>query len=111
MNLASIDRILAPKDRLDFSAKGAAMRLAWTWTAQTLWQQCKYNTDHRALFAENLSKASAQVKAVRARMAKMADPRIAALNAERDALWSKPLGVQIGPRLDQINAEIAAILG
>lgn len=109
MNIASIERILATKT--DFDATGAAMRLAWIWTAQSLWQQCKYGTDHRALFAENLRKAHAQVAAVRARKAKANDPRLLALKAERDALWSKPLGIEITQRLNRISAEEAAIYG
>jgi hypothetical protein len=112
MKLDTVIRLTSP-EAIDFAAKGAAFKLAWRWTAQELWSARKFGTDHRALFAQKLRAAHADVAQTRRRQrqaeAAAADPRVAALLHEQGMLYFKPFEQGIIQRLNQINAEIAQI--
>jgi len=112
MHVNTVIRLTNPAP-IDFAAAGAAMRLAWLRTAQALWSSREFGTDHRALFAQQLREAHADVARTRRyqRKAELAakHPRVIQLRAERDALYFQPLGMHVCPRIDQINAEISAI--
>ena len=99
---------------IDFEAPGAAMRLAWKWTAQELWSARKFGTDHSAIFAKALRTAWMHVKMVRdnRRRARMAEgnERIRQLNEERKMLQNKSFRLSIGIEQDRIDAEIRSII-
>ena len=113
MHVDTVIRLTAPA-AIDFDGGGAAMHLAWYHTAQALWSARQFDTDHRALFAQELRAAHAHLSRVRARRAKAlraeADPQIASLRAQRDELYYLPAHMQIGHMVDQIDAQISSVV-
>lgn len=99
---------------IDFDAPGAAMRLAWKWTAQELWAARKFGTDHRDMFARLLRQAWVHVKMLREnrRRARAAvnDARIADLKQQKVLLQNRPFGMSIQADVARIDAEIAHII-
>lgn len=99
---------------IDFDAPGAAMRLAWKWTAQELWADRKFDTDHSAIFTEALSTAWAHVKMIREhrRRARAIEnnPRVLRLREEYDMLQNRSFRYSIREEQERINAEIKSII-
>jgi hypothetical protein len=99
---------------IDFEAPGAAMRLAWKWTAQELWAARKFDTDHSAIFAKALREAWVHVKKMREQRrradAVKNNPRIIELQKQKDMLQNRSFAMSIREDEQRINAEIAAIM-
>jgi hypothetical protein len=99
---------------IDFDAPGAAMRLAWKWTAQELWSARQFGTDHSALFARLLRTAWVHVKMTRQNRRRAHaienDPRILRLREEYAMLQNLSLRMSIREEQERINAEIQSIL-
>lgn len=99
---------------IDFEAPGAAMRLAWKWTAQELWAARKFDTDHSGLFARLLRQAWVHVKMLREnqRRARAAadNLRINELRQQKALLQNRSFGMSIREDEARINAEIQSIL-
>lgn len=99
---------------IDFEAPGAAMRLAWLWTAQEMWSAREFDTDNSGLFARHLRTAWVHVKMVRNNRrranALRNDPRIKALNEQKAMLQNRPFETTIREEEHRINAEIAKIM-
>lgn len=114
MHVDTVIRLTAPAAAIDFDGGGAAMHFAWYHTAQALWSARQFNTDHRALFAAELRAAHAHVSQVRLRRAKAlraeADPQVTSLRAQRDELRFLPAHMQTGSMINQIDAQISALV-
>lgn len=99
---------------IDFEAPGAAMRLAWKWTAQELWSARKFDTDHSDLFARLLRQAWVHVKMLREnrRRARAAvdNLRINELRQQKALLQNRSFGMSIREDEARIDAEIARII-
>ena len=99
---------------IDFDAPGAAMRLAWKWTAQELWSARKFDTDHTAIFARLLRTAWVHVKMTRQNRRRARaienDPRILRLREEYAMLQNRSFRYSIREEQARINAEIQSIL-
>lgn len=98
---------------IDFDAPGAAMRLAWKWTAQELWSARKFDTDHVAIFARFLRTAWVQIKMMREnrRRANLArgNERVQQLNEQRKMLQNKSAMISIRAEEQRIDDKIQAI--
>ena len=99
---------------IDFDAPGAAMRLAWKWTAQELWSARNFDTDHSAIFARFLRTAWAHVKMIRQNRRRARaienDPRVLRLREEYAMLQNRSFRYSIREEQDRINAEIQSII-
>jgi hypothetical protein len=114
MNIDAINRQLSPARPIDWFAPGAAMQLAWFWTAQELWSDRDFTSNARALFSAKLAKAWAHVKTQRRWLQRQAaartDARVQALLARRDRLQNQPFSISIRAEQNSIDAQIDAIL-
>ena len=115
MKYETIIALTSPtRERVDFDAPNAAMRLAWIWTAQELWTRRLYDADHKHMFARHLRTAWTHVKMPRenARKAKLAraDQRIRDLNEQRKMLQNKSFMISINAEQSRIDAEIRQIM-
>jgi hypothetical protein len=114
MNIDAINRHLCPSQPLDWFAPGAAMKLAWFWTAQELWRERDFTTDGRAVCAAKLKAAWDHVKRhqnyTRRNEAAANDIRVRALMIEREQLQNKSFGVSIADEQRRIDARIDAIV-
>lgn len=99
---------------IDFEAPGAAMRLAWKWTAQELWSARKFDTDHSAIFAKALRTALVHVKKIRSNRRRARaienDLRVLRLREDYDMLQNRSFRYSIRDEQERINREIQAIL-
>lgn len=114
MNIDAINRHLCPSQPLDWFAPGAAMRLAWFWTAQELWRARDFTTDGRRVCASNLKAAWDHVKrhqqSVRRSELAATDIRVRALMIERAQLQNKSFAISIADEQRRIDAKIDAII-
>jgi len=110
MNIDAINRHLCPKDPIDFDGPGAAMKLAWFWTAQEIWADRAFDADVRPVFAAALKKAWPHVQmmreSLRRQRAAATNERVRELQRQRDMLQNKPFGVSISGEQARIDAQI-----
>ena len=112
MKLETITRLQS--QTMDFSSKGAAMRLAWLWIAQDKWSRRDFGHVRRQDLSRAMKDAHASVRTSRrfAQQKALADkdPRVVALREERAMLENKSFHVSIRQDQERIDQQINKII-